>query len=155
MATTRDITRYRWPPALVLRSMGPLIAAVGTCWLVLVAYLAAGGGGIWSAAAAAATAVVLGVAVWLLRHPPLVLEMSTTGYRLHHLRGGGVLRADWREVESADTRPTTDGPALVISLNGGRCSVVPLALLGSRANEAARELHERLNAGHGYRPLPG
>ncbi|MBA2699449.1 MAG: hypothetical protein H0U61_11890 [Nocardioidaceae bacterium] len=156
MTTSPDTTRYRWPRPLVLRSTGVVLAAVGVVWLVGMGYARWIGDGLSAPVhlvASAVTVVVLGVAIWLVSRPPLVLELSTQGYRLHHLRGGGVPNAKWREVESAQTEQTADGPALVMQLADGSRSVVPLTLLGNRTGEAKREVHERLNSAYGYRPL--
>ncbi|MEJ7689650.1 MAG: hypothetical protein WKF76_04030 [Nocardioidaceae bacterium] len=156
MTTTTETTSYRWPRSLVLRPVGVVLTMLGGFWLGGVGYDHWTGDGLGSrvpVVALALTVVVLGAAIWFVSRPPLVLELAPRGYRLHHLRGGGVPAAGWRDVESAQTQDTADGPALVIKLSGGRRSVVPRALLGSRAEEAAGEVRGRLDAAYGYRPL--
>ncbi|MBA2772835.1 MAG: hypothetical protein H0U36_02145 [Nocardioidaceae bacterium] len=156
MTATPGTTRYRWPRPLVLRLVGMGLALLGAAWVVGAAVDKLSGGGLGSTVpplALVMTVVVLGAAAWLVSRPPMVLELSVGGYRLHHLRGGGVSSAGWRDVESAQTQDTADGPALVITLSDGRRSVVPRALLGGRAEEAAGEVRGRLDAAHGYRPL--
>ncbi len=156
MTAIPDTTRYRWPRPLVLCLVGRVLAVLGAVGVVAVAFEQWAGGGVGSTVpllALVVTVVVLGAAAWLVWRPPLVLELSARGYRLHHLRGGGVPDADWRDVESAQTQDTAHGPALVIKLSDGRHSVAPRALLGGRAEEAAGEVQERLDTAYGYRPL--
>jgi hypothetical protein len=150
-----DITTYRWSRAQVLRSVGLGVVALGLMWLVIGAASAWRGevGSVLSVPAAAVTGLGLGVAIWLVVRPPRVLALSPTGYRISHLRGCGVPAADWSDVESVETRLATGGPAIVVELSGGRTSLVPLSLLGLRAGEAQREMHNRLNSAFGYRRL--
>ena len=155
-ASGDDTTQYRWPRPLMLRFTGVVTAALGTLWIVGVVFdvwVVSGLGATVYVVALSATALVLIVALVLLGRPPLVIEMASDGYRLHHLRGGGVATAQWRDVESAQTQSSSNGPLIVIQLKDGRRSLLPLTLLGARAVEAEREIHDRLSTGHGYRPL--
>jgi hypothetical protein len=155
-ATGTDMTTYRWSRAQVLRTVGLVAVGLGLLWLGvgLVSAWAGGKGTGLTVTAAVATAVALAGAVLLVLRPPRVLELSPSGYRTFHLRGGGVAAADWPEVRSVETRSWAGGPAVVVELSEGRTSVVPLALLGLRGREAQQEMHNRLNASFGYRRLP-
>ncbi len=155
--SAREASQYRWPAPLVLRLVGRLTALLGGLWILGICVdLAVGAGGSprWAYVVALGCTVALvaaaGVFVW---RPPLVIEMTADGYRLQHLRGGGVAHARWREVGSVTTQSTPNGSVLVVQLVDGRRSLIPLTLLGARAEEAEQEVHERLNTAHGYRPL--
>ncbi len=151
-----DVTTYRWSRAQVLRVVGLLAALLGLLWLLVGAAGAWGGQGavtVLSLVAAGLTALGLAAGIWLVIRPPRVLELSDTGYRIVHLRGGGVPAAEWSRVESVHMQASTSGPAIVVELAGGGTSLVPLSLLGLRATEAQREMHERLNTAFGYRRL--
>ncbi len=152
-----DTTRYRWSRALVLRPVGVVVAALGVVWVVGVAVVeltATGPEGAF-VASLAVTGLILVAAVVAIARPPVVLDLSSERYRLRHLRGSGTPTAAWRDVESVVTRPSSAGAMVVFELAGGRQSVLPLALLGARAPEAEREIHDRLNTAHGYRALDG
>ncbi len=154
--TPAGVSTYRWSRVFVLRIAGLLAMGLGVIWLVLVVASARLSWGADSTAAricgllTVGAIAVLGV---LMLHPPRVLELSSAGYRLRHLRGGGVAAADWSRVESVDTREVPDGRAIVVQLSDSRTSTVPVMLLGARSVEAQREMHERLNAAYGYRRL--
>jgi hypothetical protein len=151
-----DVTTYRWSRAHVLRAIGTLVVGLGLAWLVLGIASGWRGQGILSTLpviAMVVTGTALVAAAWLVITPPRVLELSPSGYRITHLRGGGVGSAGWTEVTSVDTRPVGGVPAIVVELQGGRTSTVPLSLLGPRAGQAQREMHDRLNTAFGYRRL--
>ena len=155
-ASVDDTTQYRWPRPLMLRVGGVVTAALGPLWIVGIAFdrwIVSGLGATVHALALATTAAILVVALALLGRPPLVIELAPDRYQLHHLRGGGVATAQWRDVKSAQTQSTSSGPLIVLQLKDGQRSMVPLTLLGARAVEAEREIHDRLSTGHGYRPL--
>ena len=151
-----DVTTYRWSRAHVLRALGILAVSLGLLWSAL--GIASGWRGQGNLSALPVIAMVVTgaafvAAAWLFVTPPRVLELSPRGYRISHLRGGGVPAAEWTEVASVDTRPVAGVPAIVVELQGGRTSMVPLSLLGSRAGQAQREVHDRLNTAFGYRRL--
>ncbi len=150
-----DVTTYRWSRAQVLRSVGLGVALLGLMWLGIGTASAwrRDVGSVLSVGGAALTGLGLTAAIWLVARPPRVLALSAAGYRIFHLRGGGVPAADWFDVESVETRSATGGPAIVVELSGRRTSLVPLSLLGLRASEAQREMHDRLNSAFGYRRL--
>jgi hypothetical protein len=151
MAAARvDATTYRWSRAYGVRLLGLALAVLGATFLVMTLADRAGWTVVLVGLVAVVAAVVLArLVVW----PPAVLVLTADGYRVRHLRGAGARAASWREVEGVQTRTTSDGPAIVVELADGRTSVVPLALLGPRAGEAQREIHERLNTAFGYRRL--
>ncbi len=156
--SARETSQYRWPTPLVLRLVGRITALLGAVWILGIFVDIGTGADVGPRGYAVAlifTLALLAAALVMLWRPPLVIEVTADGYRLHHLRGGGVASARWRDVGSAKTQSTPNGPVLVIQLSDGRRSLVPLTLLGARAAEVEREIHDRLTVGHGYRPLSG
>lgn len=148
------VSTYRWSRAHVGRIVGLFAVVLGVSWLILGAATASGSVAPKVAAVAAGcTAAVLVLSTWLLLRPPSLLELSETGYRIRRLRGAGVTAADWSQVQSVQTRASTNGPAIVVDLVNGGTSTLPLSLLGLRALPAQQEMHERLNAAFGYRRL--
>ena len=63
-------------------------------------------------------------------------ELSSDGYRLHNLRGGGTTEAAWSDVTSVTTGQSVAGPVMVLEGRNRPPSVVPLALLGARSSDA-------------------
>jgi hypothetical protein len=146
----RPSSTYRLSTAHVLRVLGPLVIALGALWMVVaITELTGAVRGL----AALLTLVVVGVGAVALVRPPRVLQLSADGYRVSLVRGAGVPRSSWPEVEAVGTQPGGTGPCLVLTLKGKQTTVVPLSLLGARSLEAQREVHERLNQAHGYRRL--
>lgn len=155
-SASTDMTTYRWSRAQVIRVVGLLVVLLGLLWLVVAAVAALGGPGLGSMlrlVAAGLTVLGLAAAVWLVVRPPAVLQLSATGYRVFRLGGGGVPAAEWSDVQSVRTQASTEGSVIVVELSGGRTSLVPASVLGLRATDAQREMHDRLNSAFGYRRL--
>ncbi|MGI8433791.1 MAG: hypothetical protein ACR2LE_03510 [Nocardioidaceae bacterium] len=144
------MTTYRLGRANVLRVAGVGAAALGLCWVVT-ALMGLPSAGV--VALAVLTGCLLLATAVLALWPPRVLDLDADGYRVRLVRGAGESQAQWRSVDSVETAPVGGALCLVVSLSGGRSSVIPLSLLGSRSAQAQREIHERLNAAHGYRRL--
>ncbi len=141
---------YRLGTAHVLRVLGPLVIGLGFVWVVIAF---TGLPDLVLVVLALVTVIVVAATAVLLLRPPRVLLLTAAGYRVSLVRGAGEPVAGWAQVESVDTRRVGDAVSLVISLEDGRSTVLPLTLLGLRHLEAQREVHERLNAAHGYRRL--
>ncbi|MEJ7629541.1 MAG: hypothetical protein WKF54_08115 [Nocardioidaceae bacterium] len=147
---TPDIRRYRWSRAYGLRFLGVSLMVLAVAWLVA----ALSGFQVWSLVLLGLVGLV--VVVLLLRLvvvPPVLLEVSSAGYRLRHVRGGGVAQADWSDVASVDGGRTSAGAVMSIVLTDGGATQVPLVLLGGQGSVAERDVRDRLNAAFGYRRL--
>jgi hypothetical protein len=157
MATASGgVSTYRWSRAAVLRLIGVAAVVLGVLWLalgLLGGWLPGTIGSTVEGVCAALTAAALAAGCLLVARPPRVLELSAAGYRIWHLRGAGVHAAGWSQVEAVDTQASRDGRMIVVELSDGRTSTVPVTLLGARALEVQREMHERLNGAFGYRSL--
>ncbi len=95
----------------------------------------------------ALTLLLLVVAALVVLRPPVLLRLDEEMLRT---RGGG--RAPWKRVEDVKV---TDG-LLLLTLESDdpatpRVVRVTLSTVGGRAAELVREVHDRLNAAHGYR----
>jgi hypothetical protein len=152
--STSTPTTYRWPLVQVVRSAGLVFVVLGVLWVVVALVHPVLGG------AARAVVIVVSLltlivtvgAAALAARPPKVLTLTADGYRIHHLRGGGVSSAKWTDVAGVTTVAAPDGPVIVVDL-GARRSVLPVSLLGPRSIEAQRQIHELLNTAYGYRRL--
>ncbi len=152
---TADRIVYRWPRARLIRPLGFVLVVMGVVWVAVLTGLAITG---HADAAPYAGLIVVSLLVALaagilLARPPAVLELGPEGYRLHHLRGGGSQGGRWADVVTVATDEYSAGPVLVLAGQGDQRSLVPLALLGARADEAQAEVRSRLDAAYGYRPL--
>ena len=97
-------------------------------------------------------ALLVLASVLLLLLPPVVVRLDDDGYALGRVPQGGVRQARWREVSRASTGDSIHGYALIIRVGEGS-STIPLLLVAARSEELQREVNERLNRAHGYRPL--
>ncbi|MDX6308298.1 MAG: hypothetical protein QOI06_1344 [Nocardioidaceae bacterium] len=146
----RGTTRYRWSRAYGLRFVGMSAVVLGVLWMIAAVL----GFPRWSLVAlAAAGIVVVASLVRFVVVPPVLLELSVDGYRLRHVRGGGVAAAGWTDVDSVTGGTGDQGSLMVVKLHAGGTTVVPLVLLGPQAVPAERAVHESLNAAFGYRRL--
>jgi hypothetical protein len=150
VAEARGTTSYRLDTAVVLRVVGALFVLVGLAWVVAV--LTARGSSL-IVALAAVTVALAGLSVLATIRPPRVLTLSDTGFRVFLVRGAGTTAAGWREVESVSSGPVRGTSAVVLTLSGGRSTVIPVFLLGRRNVEAQRDIHDHLNDAYGYRHL--
>jgi hypothetical protein len=151
------MTMYRLDRALVLRTAGVVVVAVGVLWLVFVVAVAAGfESPPWlTGALVGGTAVLPLVIAARMTWPNRLLELTPEGYRIWAVGEVGQRSAAWRQVESVATEQRATGPVLVLSLTDGSRSALPGRLLGRRFEEAQREIHDRLDTAHGYRRLDG
>ncbi|MFD1824385.1 MULTISPECIES: hypothetical protein [Mumia] len=156
MSDTMQPTTYRLTLVLALRLFGlrMMVAAVGA---VIAAVLLTIGGStaVWGVVAAVLVALLVVASAAALRWPPRLITLTETGYRVHRVRGAGVRAGSWAQVERVDDMPSpAGGTDLVIGLEQGRTTRLPMMLFGIRGLDLQREIRERLNASHGYRPLP-
>ena len=98
-------------------------------------------------------ALILGLGAYLRRTP--VVRLDEHGYRVRMIRGAGVKRAAWPEVEDAVTASPRDIPCVVLRLADGRTTTIPVAALDVDREEFVRDLQGHLQRGHGLRPLDG
>ena len=147
-------TVYRLAPAFVARLLG--LALVGLAVLLFV-----GTAGVTLAGLPMDLLVVLvllglvGVIGfgWWLRNRAWVLRCTDDGYRVRLVRGAGVTEARWSAVENAVTAYRRDVACLELRLQDGRTTTLPVGVMDVDKEQFVREVQERLQRGHGLRPL--
>jgi hypothetical protein len=146
-------SRYRFARPLVARISGTLMAAFGVLVLVIALLVAL------VALPAVVLSVVVGVAVvgslgaMLLLARSAVVALSEEGYRVHFVRGAGVLRARWTEVESVSAATMAGERYVVLTLHDGRTTTVPVRILEGNPDDFVRDLQAHLDRGYGYRRI--
>ncbi len=93
-----------------------------------------------------------GLAVSLRRLAPVV-RLDDVGYEVRWVRGAGVRRGRWSDVEDAVATTMADGRCIVLRRRDGRTTTIPVDILGGSADDFVRDLQQHLNRGHGYRPV--
>lgn len=96
--------------------------------------------------------VGIGTLAWWLRNRAWVLRCDEDGYAVRLVRGAGVARARWTEVEDAVTATRHDVPCVVLRLRDGRTTTIPVGILAVDKEEFVRELQLRLQVARGLRP---
>jgi len=152
--TESDVFDYRLAPPVVARIVGSYLVALA---LLVFAATVAVAAADWPADLLVAL-LGLGVAglvglVWWLRTRAYVVRFEAEGYRLGVVRGAGVRRAGWTEVTDAAATSVGGAPCLELRLRDGGSTVIPVGALAVDAEEFVRDLRERLQRGHGLRPL--
>lgn len=144
---------YRLAPALAARLLGGLLVATALVVLVLTVLTAALG---WSPRVLLVTALVagvgLGVGAWTLRRVEVV-RLDEHGYRVRLVRGAGVSRGTWREVEDAVTADVRGIACVVLRRKDGSTTSIPVAALGPERDRFVADLREHLRRAEGLRPL--
>lgn len=149
-----DVTVYSFSQALLVRTMGLLLAlAGGSVFLVavLVVVVQVPGVVLTVVVVLAALGVLAGV-VLLARMRGLV-RFDADGYQVRVLRGAGVKQARWRDVEDAVTTVSAGQDCVVLRLRDGRSTTIPVGVLDVSADAFVQDLRGRLDTGHGYRRL--
>ena len=152
--TSTEQTVYRLSQAFVVRLVG--LALVGLAVLLFVGTAVVAIAGL---PADALLAIVLLGAVcafgfgWWLRNRAWLLRCTDDGYRVRLVRGAGVTEARWSDVEDAVTAYRRDVACLELRLRDGRTTTIPVGALAVDKERFVRELQERLQRGHGLRPL--
>jgi len=145
---------YRIAHALIVRLLGALVAGLGA--FVLLLALVVGLLGLPSAVLG--TGIVLAVLALvaggvLLLRGVVIVRLDDLGYRVRLVRGAGVTRARWADVEDAVAATVAGERCLVLRLRDGRTTTIPVRLLAGNADDLARDLQAHLDQGHGYRRL--
>ncbi len=145
---------YRFSQAMAARFMGGLLVAFG----LLVFLLATVVGVLHLPVAVLSVGVVLGLvtvllAAYLLTRRAEVVRLDDLGYRVRYVRGAGVKRGRWVDVEDVVAARVGNEPCAVLRLRDGRTTAVPVALLQGDAEEFLADLRHHLDTGHGYRRL--
>ena len=152
--TEPDVSDYRLAPLVVARIVGSYLVALALLvFVATVAVAAAGWPGDVLVALLGVGVVGLVALVWWLRTRAYVVRFEAEGYRLGVVRGAGARRAGWMDVTDAATTSVGGAPCLELRLRDGGSSVIPVAALAVDREEFVRDVRQRLQRGHGLRPL--
>ncbi|GAA1158664.1 hypothetical protein [Nocardioides aquiterrae] len=144
---------YRLAPALAARFAGALLVLLALL-LVLVTLLVVLLGlpvAVLIAVGGAGLAGVVAVYVGFRRMP--VVRLGEGGYRVRLVRQVGTDRAAWGEVTEAVTASPGGTPVVVLRLEDGRSTTIPVQMLAADREDFVRDLQAHLQDGHGLRPL--
>ncbi|WP_345266492.1 hypothetical protein [Nocardioides nanhaiensis] len=149
-----DVTHYRLPGILAARVVGAALVALAALVLV-VTLLVATLGATPDLLVLVAGLGVLGLAVlgWWLRARAYLVRLDAEGYRVGLAFGVGVRSAAWREVADVGTTTLAGAPVVVLNLEAGGRTTLPVGALGEEREQLVRDLQQRLRHGHGLRPL--
>lgn len=143
-----DPTDYRMSPALAVATLGRGLLALGGLVVVVTVVAAIGRTGpLPTLVVAALGALVLAIrSWWLLRG--WALRLTDEAYAVRGLRGVGVRRAAWAEVQSASAVEVSGTPCLVLRLRDGRSTALPVRALAGDREVVAGDVQRRLRDSH-------
>lgn len=151
-------SNYRFAGAFIVRLAGLALAGLGALVLVvtvlavtLVRRELAGTGVLLGLAAA----LLVGLCALAAMRRAVVVRLDDRGYRVRLVRGAGVQRAGWKEVEDVAATRVAGERCVVLRLRDGRTTTIPVDVLAGSSDDFVRDLQQHLNRGHGYRPLAG
>lgn len=145
---------YHLARPLAIRLLGSLVTLVGVLlvvWTVAAVLLDLPAGGIVGGVVLAAL-LVAAASLVLLRQVHVV-RLDEAGYRVRLLRGAGVTRARWTDVEDVVATTVAGERCVVLRLRDGRTTTIPVRVLGGGSERFVTDLQEHLNRGHGYRRI--
>jgi hypothetical protein len=142
-------TSYRLAPALAARLVGRSLVTLAVLVVVATVVGEVVGAGPVVPASVAAVGLLLaaGWAWWLLRRATAV-RLTDEGFDVRLLRGIGVARATWSQVDVALAASPQGEPCLVLRLHDGRVTQLPMAALAGDREAFARDVRRRLRDAH-------
>lgn len=134
--------------------LGVLIAVLGV--LVVLVTLAVAvldlPAGVLAAVVLVGALLILAAALVLTRGASVV-RLEDDGYRVRWVRGTGVTRARWTDVEDVVATNVAGERCVVLRLRDGRTTTIPVRMLSGSPDEFVKDLQSHLNTGHGYRRI--
>ena len=132
---------YRLAPAIVVRSAGAALVLLAVVVVVLTVVTALAD---WDFAVVALVAAVgltaLLAACWWVTRRAYVVRLDRLGYEVRLVRGAGVKRARWADVDTASTAEVRGAPCVVLSLRDGRTTTIPVQVLAGDRDEFVTRL---------------
>jgi hypothetical protein len=151
-------SNYRFAGPFIVRLVGLALAGVGVLVLLLTVLAVTvvrrdvGGTGVL---VGLAVALVVGLGALAVVRRTVVVRLDDSGYQVRLVRGAGVQRAGWTEVEDVAATTVAGDRCVVLRLRDGRTTTIPVDVLAGSSDDFVRDLQRHLNRGHGYRPLAG
>lgn len=142
-AVTSD---YRLSPLLAARLLGASLVVFG-----LLVFLATAVVVLFSAPVLILTVTVVGCVVgvfatgWFLTRKAYVVHLDPEGYHVRYVRGAGVNRGRWADVEDAVTTTVAGSPCVVLRLRDGRSTTIPVDVLAGDRDEFVQQVLAYLN----------
>jgi hypothetical protein len=148
-----ESSRYRFSNAFIVRLLRPVIFGSVALLVLLGIAVAALSAPAWLLLVGVVLLLAATFGVAAIRRVDVV-RLDEAGYQVRLVRGAGVRRAVWRDVEDV-VATTWDGTrCVVLRLRDGRSTTVPVDVLAGSTDDFVLDLQRRLNHGHGYRRLP-
>jgi hypothetical protein len=151
-------SNYRFAGPFIVRLVGLALAGVGVLVLLLTVLAVTvvrrdvGGTGV---VVGLAVALVVGLCALAVVRRTVVVRLDDRGYQVRLVRGAGVQRAGWTEVDDVAATTVAGDRCVVLRLRDGRTTTIPVDVLAGSSDDFVRDLQRHLNRGHGYRPLAG
>lgn len=150
IADNPRVQTYRFAPTVTARFVGLAFIALAVYVFLAVMVISVTGGGMTAVfVALLAGLAVVGLFSWWLIAGAYVVRCTADGYRVGMVRGAGVKKAAWHEVENATADTVRGIQLLVLHLSGGRRTSIPVAVLAVDKEEFVREMQRHLAAGQG------
>lgn len=144
----------RLAPAVAARLLGVAVVALGllTLALVIVATLADLPAAVVVLTTASGLFLLGAIGLYLLNFA-YVLRVTKEGYRVRFVRGAGITRARWSDVEDAVTTYVAQSPCVVLRLKDGGSTSIPVQMLSVDREHLVKILQEALLAGRGLKRM--
>ena len=132
---------YRLSPLLAARLLGASLVVFG-----LLVFLATAVVVLFSAPVLILTLTVVACVVgvftvgWFLTRRTYVVHLDAEGYHVRYVRGAGVTRARWADVEDAVTTTVAGSPCVVLRLRDGRSTTIPVDVLAGDRDEFVQQV---------------
>jgi hypothetical protein len=139
------VSDYRLSPPLAARLLGVSLVVLGLLVFVATAVVV-----LFSAPVVVLSVMVVlcvaGVFAigWFLTRATYVVRLDDDGYQVRFVRGAGVTRARWTDVEDAVTAVVMDAPCVVLRLRDGRTTTIPVQVLAVDPDEFVQSVREHL-----------
>ncbi len=148
---SRD-ARYRMADGLILRIVGGLVLLTAGLLLVVAVVVVALDLPAVILVITALTGLVLASGVgWWLRTRATLVRLTGEGYAVRLVRGAGVRAAAWRQVSEVATATPRGVACVLLRLEDGRMTTIPVVALAVDREQFVRDLQQRLQIGHGLR----
>jgi hypothetical protein len=147
---------YRVRRAYFARSLGRVAVLAAALMLLATVCLAFSAPGWLTSALVVLTTVALTITAVIavsLVLPPTLIQLDRQGFRASKRYTSGRRSADWQDVQGAASQEGPNGWVLMLQLNDGGHTAVPLALADASPVAVEQDVRDRLDEGHGYRPL--
>ena len=146
-------TSYRLAPALGARLVGrSLVTLAALVLLATVVGLLVGGGWVPAGIVAVVGLVLVGGWAWWLLRVAWALRATTEGYVVRLLGGIGATAARWGDVTELTASSPGGERCLVLRLNDGRATRLPMAALAADPDVVAIDVRRRLRDAHSTGP---